>query len=36
MLQRKQPELGITDKDVLHIQIAALCRNLGTYVDVYK
>ena len=29
MLKRKQPELGITEKDVLRIQIAALCRNLG-------
>jgi hypothetical protein len=35
MLKRKQPELGITDKDVLHIQIAALCRNLAWYVDIH-
>lgn len=31
MLKRKQPELGITDKDVIRIQIAALCHNLGMY-----
>lgn len=28
-LRRNQPELGITDSDVLCIQVAALCFNLG-------
>ncbi|XP_019860237.1 PREDICTED: deoxynucleoside triphosphate triphosphohydrolase SAMHD1-like [Amphimedon queenslandica] len=28
-LQRRQPELDITDSDVLCVQIAALCFNLG-------
>ena len=28
-LQRKQPELNITDAEVLSVQIAALCHDLG-------
>ena len=28
-LQRRQPELDITESDVLCVQIAALCFNLG-------
>ena len=28
-LQKNQPELNITDSDVLCVQIAALCYNLG-------
>ena len=28
-LQRKQPELNITNSDVLCVRIAALCYNLG-------
>lgn len=29
ILQKRQPNLPITKRDVLCIQIAALCRNLG-------
>ena len=32
-LQRKQPELEITDKDVLCIQIAGLCHDLGEIIS---
>lgn len=28
-LRKKQPELHITDSDVLCVQVAALCYNLG-------
>ena len=28
-LKKRQPELNITDSDVLCVQIAALCYNLG-------
>lgn len=28
-LRRRQPELGITESDVLCVQVAALCYNLG-------
>lgn len=28
-LQQKQPELGITDAEVLCVQVAALCHDLG-------
>ena len=29
MLQRKQPELHISDKEALCVEIAALCHDLG-------
>ena len=32
MLQRKQPELHISEKEVLCVEIAALCHDLGTFV----
>ena len=36
MLQRKQPELAITDVDVLCVKIAGLCHDLGSKCFPYK
>ena len=33
MLQRKQPELHISEKEALCVEIAALCHDLGAYCD---
>ena len=36
MLQRKQPELHISEKEALCVEIAALCHDLGNYHAVFN